>query len=492
MDPMDDDVVPNAYGSGFDIVPSLPSGVDATQRHEQAIAQVAAMDPRVASEVYQQVLDSGGSVSLQEATQATLAGMPSATVMGVPTVNNTLAMTRFNVVNVHTASVDEALRRELHQHEFQLSEQARREAELEALRFRLYEREASVSIAATKVAAELAVQNVQQLAQQNDNVAIRRLQATLEEQREHFQQRLAQATMAHDKAVRERDALATNCSEGNMYLEKLKSEHRQYVEQNETRFKAAAEATEQARCTAAEDASKVIDLEFKRDELTSSLAIAQAKVRTLSSEIEAVKKQSSFDKELQKQTIVELRRDNAMLKGEMDELRQMVQALSNANKEAERKAQTESPAKPGPLHPEPPLPEEKPESFPVGQPLSLGPLRTEGSVPATVDGSPPDLGGIPVKTAMGANASKRNTGFPSMFSGTGAAAAEKPSASTEKRKLDTPDPWAEYRKKSEKEKDRASPETGLVKVRMSQGRGTMTICRLLRCRQVRLHHPTLP
>ena len=48
MDPMDDDVAPNAYGSGFDIVPSLPSSMDAVQRHEQAVAQVAAMDPRVA------------------------------------------------------------------------------------------------------------------------------------------------------------------------------------------------------------------------------------------------------------------------------------------------------------------------------------------------------------------------------------------------------------------------------------------------------------
>ena len=136
MDPMDDDVAPNAYGSGFDIVPSLPSSMDAVQRHEQAVAQVAAMDPRVASEVHQQMLDSGGSVSLQEATQATLAGVPSATVTGAPTVNNMLAMTRSNVVNVNTTTVDEELRRELQQHEFQLSEQARMEAELEALRFR--------------------------------------------------------------------------------------------------------------------------------------------------------------------------------------------------------------------------------------------------------------------------------------------------------------------------------------------------------------------
>ena len=166
MDPMDDDVAPNSYGSGFDIVPSLPNRLDAAQRHEQAVAQVAAMDPRVASEVYQQMLNSGGSVTLQEATQATLAGMPSATVTGAPTVNNLLAMTRFNVVNVNTSTGDEELRRELQQREFLLSEHARREAELEALRFRqIYEREASESIAATKVAAEQAMMNVQQRAQ---------------------------------------------------------------------------------------------------------------------------------------------------------------------------------------------------------------------------------------------------------------------------------------------------------------------------------------
>ena len=45
---MDDDVPPNSYGSGFDIVPSVPNSLDAVQRHEQAVAQVAAMDPRVA------------------------------------------------------------------------------------------------------------------------------------------------------------------------------------------------------------------------------------------------------------------------------------------------------------------------------------------------------------------------------------------------------------------------------------------------------------
>ena len=46
----------------------------------------------------------------------------------------------------------------------------------------------------------------------------------------------------------------------------MKSEHQPYVEQNEARFKAASDATQQARATAAEDASKVIELEFNRDE----------------------------------------------------------------------------------------------------------------------------------------------------------------------------------------------------------------------------------
>ena len=35
MDPMDDDVVPNTYGSGFDIIPGFASGANA----EQAIAE---------------------------------------------------------------------------------------------------------------------------------------------------------------------------------------------------------------------------------------------------------------------------------------------------------------------------------------------------------------------------------------------------------------------------------------------------------------------
>ena len=378
---------------------------------EQAVAQVAAMDPRVASEVYQQMLDSGGSVTLQEATRATLAGMPSATVTGAPTVNNLLAMTRFNVVNVNTSTGDEELRRELQQREFLLSEHARREAELEALRFRqIYEREASESIAATKVAAEQAMlnvqqraqqqeQSVQQMAQQQDNVAIKRLQGTLEEQREHFQQRLAQATMARERVVQEKNALA---EEGNMFVERLKSEHRQYVEQQESRLKAAVEATEQARSTSAEEARKVIDLDFKREELTSSLAIAQAKIKSLISEMEAAKKQNDVDKGYQEQTIVELRKDNAMLKGEMDELRRVVQALTDREeerKETKCKAQAESPVKPGPQHPEPPPLHAQADIFAIGQPRSLGPLRTEGPIPATVEGSPPDAGGIPVKTA---------------------------------------------------------------------------------------------
>ena len=34
MDPMNDDVVPNAYGSGFDIIPGFANGASAVQRHE--------------------------------------------------------------------------------------------------------------------------------------------------------------------------------------------------------------------------------------------------------------------------------------------------------------------------------------------------------------------------------------------------------------------------------------------------------------------------
>ena len=93
--------------------------------------------------------------------------------------------------------------------------------------------------------------------------------------------------------------------------------------------------------------------------------------------------------------------------------------------------------------------EEKPGTFPVEEPCSVGPLRTEGSVPATVGGLPPDHGGAPVQPTMDTGANTRKTCFPSMFSGTGAAATEKPSASTDKRKVESPDPWAEYRNKSE-------------------------------------------
>lgn len=100
------------------------------------------------------MLNSDGNTSLQEAAQATLAGMPSSAIAGVPTVNNTLAMARFNVVNVNAGVTDAELRRELQQHEIHLGEQARQEAEFEALRFRnLYEREASESIAAARDAA---------------------------------------------------------------------------------------------------------------------------------------------------------------------------------------------------------------------------------------------------------------------------------------------------------------------------------------------------
>ena len=457
---MDDDVPPNAYGSGFDIVPSVPNSLDAVQRHEQAVAQVAAMDPRVASEVYQEMLNSGGSVTLQEAAQATLAGMPSATVAGAPTVNNLLAMTRLNVVNLNASPNDEELRRELQQHEFLLSEQARREAEIEALRFRsIYEREASESIAATKAAAEQAMlnvqqraqqqeQSVQQMVQQQDNVAIKRLQGTLEEQREHFQQRLAQATAAHEKVVQEKNAMA---EEGNAFVDKMRTEHHQYVEQQEAKLKAAVEAKDQARHSSAEESRIAIELDFKREQLDSSLAIAQAKIKTLVKEMEATNKQHRVDRETQEQTIVELRKDNAMLKGEMDELRRVVQSLTDREeerKEAERKAQSSSPVKPGPQYPEPFTPPARQDAHPIGQPQSFEPLRTEGTVPATLDGKPLDKGGSPIKTAMDATASVRNTGFPSMFSGTGAPAAEQATASTDRQQFKQPDPWTEYMRKS--------------------------------------------
>ena len=82
------------------------------------------------------MLNSDGNISLQEAAQATSAGVPSAAVMGAPTVSNTLATARLNVVNVNAGVTDAELRRELQQHEMQLGEQARQEAEFEALRFR--------------------------------------------------------------------------------------------------------------------------------------------------------------------------------------------------------------------------------------------------------------------------------------------------------------------------------------------------------------------
>ena len=107
------------------------------------------------------------------------------------------------------------------------------------------------SIATAKVAAESAVQRVKQEARQHvqsqDNVAIRRLQETLEEQREHFQNRLMQAQQAHEQAIQERNKLAMTCSEGSSYLEHLKTEHQQYVEQNEARFQAAAKATRKCK-----------------------------------------------------------------------------------------------------------------------------------------------------------------------------------------------------------------------------------------------------
>ena len=150
------------------------------------------------------------------------------------------------------------------------------------------------------------------------------------------------------------------------------------------------------------------------------MAIAQAKIRSLLSEMEPAKKQNDFDNGLQQQTITELRKDNIMLKGEMDELRQAVQALSNANeeaerkeaarKEAERKAQAESPAKPGPHHPQPPPPGTQADAFLLVNLVHLDLYVRKAQFP-TVDGSPPDVGGIPVKTAMDANATKRNTGF---------------------------------------------------------------------------------
>ena len=93
--------------------------------------------------------------------------------------------------------------------------------------------------------------------------------------------------------------------------------------------------------------------------------------------MESTKSQHAVDRETQEQTIVELREDNAMLKGEMDELRRVVQALSDREeerKETERKPQAASPVKPGPQQQEPPPPPAQPSVFPVGQPRSYEPL----------------------------------------------------------------------------------------------------------------------
>ena len=160
---------------------------------------LAAMGPQATSEPFQQMLNNtDGNISLQEAAQATLAGVPSAAVMGAPTVNNTLAMARFNVVNVNTGVPDAELRRELHQHEVQLGEQARQEAEFEALRFRsLCEREPQSQLrskSCSRISRSTSqARGPQQHVQSQDNVAIRRLQETLEEQRERFQGRLVDA-----------------------------------------------------------------------------------------------------------------------------------------------------------------------------------------------------------------------------------------------------------------------------------------------------------
>ena len=171
--------------------------------------------------------------------------------------------------------------------------------------------------------------------------------------------------MAHEKVLQEKNALA---QEGNAFVDRMRTEHRQYTEQQESRLKAALEATEQARSSSAEEARVAIDLDFKREELTSSLAIAQAKIKTLIGEMESTKTQHAVDRETQEKTSVELRKDNAVLKGEMDELRRVVQALSDKEeerKEMERKSQPASPAKPGPQQPERPPPPAQPNVFPV-------------------------------------------------------------------------------------------------------------------------------
>lgn len=83
----------------------------------------------------------------------------------------------------------------------------------------------------------------------------------------------------------------------------------------------SVKAAHEARATAADDASKVIDLTFQRDELNSSLAIAKEEIKALSNEIATVKNQSSTSQEAQAETSKELRQDNSELKQQMDELR---------------------------------------------------------------------------------------------------------------------------------------------------------------------------
>ena len=119
-----------------------------------------------------------------------------------------------------------------------------------------------------------------------------------------------------------------------------------------------------------------------------------------------------------------------------DELRQMVQALSNKDKVAKGDAVPPvDPSKTGLFFLEAVIPETKPEATPAGAPQSFGPLRTEGSVPPAVGGLPPGHGGAPTQPTVDSSANKRNdTNVPSMFSGTGATATEKLSASTDKRK----------------------------------------------------------
>ena len=73
--------------------------------------------------------------------------------------------------------------------------------------------------------------------------------------------------MAHEKVVQEKNALV---EEGNEFVDKLRTEHRQYTEQQESRLKAAVEATEQARSSSAEEARVAIDLDFNRDQFVGN------------------------------------------------------------------------------------------------------------------------------------------------------------------------------------------------------------------------------